>query len=89
MRRGLNEIAETDEGRVPLAGDGVEVTAGRGEVFAVELPDSFAAMATAADKTGVFHDAQVFGDRLTSDFGTFGEAGDGQWTGVGEAQHEA
>jgi hypothetical protein len=72
----FDELAQAAEGVVPLLGDECEVVLRVFEATLVQLPDAFAPVPHAAQKTCCLHHVQVFGDRLTSDVGARGELSD-------------
>src|SRR5437879_3305741 len=84
----LDELAEPSQSLIPLLRNQVQVTAGIIQASQVQLPDALTSVPCAAQQARCLHDAQMFGDRLASDFGSRCEPGNGHWSGVTEARDQ-
>src|SRR6266850_3487273 len=84
----LDEALQPAERVVPLFRDQLEMSMDLFETARLQLPDALAAVSRAAHETGIFHHAQVFGDRLTGDGEPSGQLRDRHRTVVAEARDQ-
>lgn len=85
----FDERLEPGQGPVPLRRDRVEMPARLGEPLRVETPAALSALSDPTHETGVFHDAQMFRDRLSSDVEAFGQLRNGQRAHFAQARHQS
>src|SRR5207247_1775790 len=88
-RLALDKALQTAEGLVPLCRNHLQMPACLRETPLFQLPETLATVRRAAHETGVFHDPQVLGDRLTGDGEAGGQLRNRHRPGVAEARHQA
>jgi hypothetical protein len=84
-----DELAQSSKSVIPLLGNQVEVAPRVFKPLRVQLPNAFAPVPGVTHETCFFHQAQMFGDRLTRAVGARGEPRDGHRSAIAEARHEA
>ena len=85
----LDEALQPGQRAIPLHRDLLEILPCLGKALLFELPDALPSDLRAADQPGIFHHAQVLGDRLTRDVEAAGQPGDRQRPSVAETRDQA
>src|ERR1700738_2479225 len=85
----LDKALQPAERVIPLLRNQPKISIDFGETLLFQLPDALAPVPRAAHETGVFHHAQMFGDRLTRDGKPGGEPRDRHRPVGAEAGDEA